>query len=84
MFGKLQAALAGLIRHTPNWLSKLERDETPADRATVPIELARAPRVTDIADLFECSFSPSGPGRADDDVQHTPITRSALPTPDHR
>ena len=54
---KSQAVLAGLVGRTPNWLSKVERDEIPVDRLSVLIEIARALRVSDIADLTGRSFS---------------------------
>ena len=46
-----QTDLAGLVGRTPSWLSKVERGDVPVGRLSVLIEIARALRVRDLADL---------------------------------
>jgi transcriptional regulator with XRE-family HTH domain len=77
--GKSQAVLAGLVGRTANWLSKVERDEIPVDRLSVLIEIARALRIRDIADLTGRSFSQAPDGAPEHDTIAS--IRAALATP---
>jgi transcriptional regulator with XRE-family HTH domain len=77
--GKSQAVLAGLVGRTPNWLSKVERDEIPVDRLSVLIELARVLRLRDLSELTGRSFGLSPDGRPEHDA--IPDIRLALATP---
>lgn len=77
--GKSQAVLAGLVGRTPNWLSKVERDEIPVDRLSVLIDLARALRIPDLGELTGRSFGLAPDGL----IAHKAVApiRLALSTP---
>ncbi|GAB3173489.1 helix-turn-helix transcriptional regulator [Myceligenerans halotolerans] len=66
--GRSQAVLAGLVGRTPNWLSKVERDEIPVDRLSVLIDLARALHLRDLSDLTGKSFSLAPDGLPEHDA----------------
>lgn len=75
-----QAALAGLVGRSEDWLSKIERGVHPIDRLSVIIQIARVLNIRDFQTLIGPGFVGITP---DDGPEHdaVPGLRRALHTP---